>query len=529
MTIRPFAILLLGCTLLLSPARAQTITGFSDVTVFTPRSWNWANFPNNLYGPTLAGPNLAGQPYNGSANYTFTLNGLNQISVTAAGNVFPAGGFVLRLGELDSNDSPRTWASAIFSNSAFGTPGATVTSPLVIAPGYESSPVTYWDISSTFVNTGTNVNASSGNITGVTFTNAAAGTGAAAAAGIGGKVITNFGTGASYAITNAGSYNATTSTFAPTTYGDQIGGTTTVGSFVGATQVSITASAQVPLGETGNFNYILTDAGGGQAFATFDWTQFNGGVQTVQSTLVPGIFFDPTQVVSWALVNMNEQAGISATLYGAAGLSPSQTDTVVDDFSVDVAEFQVSVSNALPAVSSALTVAGYANSLRQIENTITGFSNPNSQATVQVADGNYLLATTATENTDNTITYDGFSLYATEQHFLRFDFSSVQNLTQLEVEIGTASLGGVIGVFAVPDSEFASSSFFIDLSLHPNWEPAFAAGIDFLNVSFGAASGNTLVELDRIAFTSVPEPSTSAFLALGGALVVGRLVRKRRS
>ncbi len=249
----------------------------------------------------------------------------------------------------------------------------------------------------------------------------------------------------------------------------------------------------------------------------------------MQSTLVPGVFFDASKVTNWALVNTSEQSGITATLYGAAGLSPTQTDTILDDFSVNVPDFSVSYpANPSETVNSTVTIAGYDDAQRQIQSDIDDYDNLNAQATVQVADGSYLLVTTDSQDSINQITYSDFSLYATEQHFLRFDFSSVQNLQALAVDLSNGLLPTVSGTFIVPDSEFAASSFIIDLSLLPNWTPEFASGIDSFNVIFDTPSGNMLVELDQIAFSSIPEPSTYALMALGAAFALGRFVRKRR-
>ncbi len=263
MKIPKLAVHSLAWIFFLSGLRAQSITDFNDPSVVSTGDWTVG--PNSLIsGPTTAGPNLEGSVFSNSEEYhSINVTGLNQISLTSTGTVLPGGGTVFRL-----RNNSGVIASAIFANSSLAS-GLTVTSPLVIAAGYENATFNQWDIACTFVNTGTDVNVSSGNIS-VTFLNATAGTRSAAAPGIGGKVITNFGTNAAYTLTNAGSYNSATSTFAPNGAGDQITGTTTPRSFVGASQVSMTASAQVTPGQSGTFNYILTDENGNQAFAAFD-------------------------------------------------------------------------------------------------------------------------------------------------------------------------------------------------------------------------------------------------------------------
>lgn len=77
-------------------------------------------------------------------------------------------------------------------------------------------------------------------------------------------------------------------------------------------------------------------------------------------------------------------------------------------------------------------------------------------------------------------------------------------------------------LFSVPNSG-VPFSYFIDLSLVPDWTPELASGVDHINILFGSTSDNLVVKLNKISFTSIPEPSTVALMILGlSALAASR-------
>jgi hypothetical protein len=115
------------------------------------------------------------------------------------------------------------------------------------------------------------------------------------------QLITTFGSSA----TNGGftwDYDPNTSTISGTEgFGDLIYGTPETTSLLGSSvYISLTGSATVI--PAGSFNIVLEDSSANLASATFLWSSFGSGPQTVQAALV-FTTFDFSDVAGWALVS----------------------------------------------------------------------------------------------------------------------------------------------------------------------------------------------------------------------------------
>jgi hypothetical protein len=201
----------------------------------------------------------------------------------------------------------------------------------------------------------------------------------------------------------------------------------------------------------------------------------------------------------------------------------AQSSTVVDDFTVTIPPINVDFVNTSGSASSTIAIGSQVNVQRLIqESVILGGA-----AAVAVSGGNYSLTATDAQDTTNFIAYSNFTIDATEQHFLRFDLNAANGLDQLVLNLGNGALPMVNDLFSVPDSA-GPFSFFVDLSLIPEWTPAFASGVDNITIVLGSSSDTLMVNLNEISFTSVPEPSPWALLVCTGALVyLGRKLRDR--
>ncbi len=211
-------------------------------------------------------------------------------------------------------------------------------------------------------------------------------------------------------------------------------------------------------------------------------------------------------------------------LLACAGLraaAHAQTLTILDDFSVGISPVNVNFENTSGSANSTITIGSQVDVQRQIQESVILAG----AAAVSVSGGNYSLTATDAQDTTNSLAYSNFTIDATAQHFLRFDFNQVQGLDQLLLSLGSGALPVVDDVFSVPDSA-GPTSFFIDLSLIPEWTPGFASGVDSVTILFGSGSDNLSVNLSEISFTSIPEPSTVALMLAGLAAFA---VRRRRS
>ena|GEM_PF-5298274 len=170
---------------------------------------------------------------------------------------------------------------------------------------------------------------------------------------------------------------------------------------------------------------MLTDSEGDQAYAAFNWANFAGGVKTVTSQLNPTEFFDPTSIVNWQILGgAPDGVAVNATLYGAAAVSPTQTDTVIDDFSVSIPNLNNDAGPDMAA--STVLIAGFSNARRTVQ-TQAGALPAN--ALVEL--GNGTLAIAATESGSGTsLLYDDFLLYSSNQPYLAIDFAEARNLDQ---------------------------------------------------------------------------------------------------
>lgn len=493
---------LLFCGISLAPrVEAQNITNFGTNVGFGPGVDPGNTWTYNGTTSTASGTNSNGNVLFGTFGPEVDFSGSNQISLTATMNApgAPDSSFLFTLiGQGGAT------ASAVFSWTNFLTPGTTMTAPLTpIVPGTMQN-VNYWQIVSLY-NDG-----SPALPINVTFANANASAGTVPSPGIGGPILTGFGANA----TASGSWNYTGSTISGnTSYGDSISGASSITSYAGATQVSLTASANVAQGTP--FTYLLTDNTGEHAYAAFNWANFNGGVKTVTSQLNTDPFFDPTNVQSWQILS-GAPAGtvVNATLYGAAAVSPTQVATPVDDFSVGISTINVNSGNPSALVSSTVDVGGFAGATRNVQ----AFSTGTSQLQLQINGGALSVAAinpSGPEVAQATLLYSGFTLYSPDQTFLRFDFNAVENLTSLDVELLSANGAFPIGgLFSVPDSTGAFS-FFVDLTKLSGWSPEFMAGIKQATFGFGATTPNYFFTLDKVSFTAVPEPSTYALVVVG--------------
>ncbi len=200
----------------------------------------------------------------------------------------------------------------------------------------------------------------------------------------------------------------------------------------------------------------------------------------------------------------------------------AQTITVVDDFSVGISPINVDFQNTSESTNSTITIGSQVDVQRQIEeNVILGGA-----ATVSVSGGIYSLTATDAQDTTNSLAYSNFTIDATTQHFLRLDFNQTQGLDQFELSLGSGALPTVDDLFSIPDSA-GPFSYFIDLSLIPEWTPAFASGVNSITILFGSSSDNLVVHLNEISFTSIPEPSTVALMLAGLAAFAAHRRRGR--
>lgn len=115
------------------------------------------------------------------------------------------------------------------------------------------------------------------------------------------QLITTFGNSAE----NGGftwNYDPVTSTISGTEgFGDLIFGAPDNTAFLpGNFSISLTGSATVI--PAGSFNIVLEDSSANLAVATFQWSEFGGGIQTAEQVL-SFTTFDFNDIVGWALIS----------------------------------------------------------------------------------------------------------------------------------------------------------------------------------------------------------------------------------